>query len=107
MLWSMSAVWFFGAVLLWGLGVGAFSVAGWQSARMPRWLAALGILVGTLGVVGGVGVSLLLSRELLAGAILSTFGLLLPVWLVTISIILIRDSRGAPRPVVDEAAAAN
>jgi hypothetical protein len=104
MLWSMSAVWFFGAVLLWGVGVGSFSVAGWQSARMPRWLAGLGILVGALGVVGGVGVSLFLSRELLAGAILSTISLLLPVWLVTISVILIRDSRRA-RMVMDESSA--
>ena len=95
MLWSMSVVLFFGAVMLWGVGVAGFSLAGWRSERMPRWLAALGILVGAVGVVGGIGVNSLLSRELLAGAVLSAFGLLLPFWLVATSIILIRDGKRA------------
>lgn len=95
MLWSMSAVWFFGAVMLWGIGVGSFSVAGWQSRRMPRWLSALGIVVGAVGVVSGVGVNPLVHRELLAALALSTFGLLLPVWLVATSIMLLRDRGGA------------
>jgi hypothetical protein len=103
MLWSMSVVWFFGAVMLWGIGVGGFSVAGWRSGHMPRWLSVLGMLVGVVGVVGGIGVNFLLRHELLAGALLSTFGLLLPVWLVATSIILIRDTRGAG-VVLDEVA---
>jgi hypothetical protein len=105
MLWSMSVVWFFGAVMLWGIGVGSFSVAGWQSGRMPRWLAALGILVGAVGVACGVGVNALVGRVLLAGALLSIFGLLLPVWLVATSILLIRDGR-TRRSLVEEAAVA-
>jgi hypothetical protein len=105
MLWSMNVVWFFGAVMSWGIGVGSFSVAGWRSGRMPRWLSALGLLIGAVGVFCGIGVNALVSRELLAGAVLSMFGLLLPVWLVATSIMLIRDGR-APRPLMDEAAAA-
>jgi hypothetical protein len=88
--------------MLWGVGVGSFSVAGWQSGRMPRWLSALGIAVGAVGVTSGVVVNALVNRELLAGAILATFGLLLPIWLVGTSIILLRAARG-PRLSSDEA----
>ena len=72
-----------------------FSIAGWQSGRMPRWLSTLGLVVSMVGVVSGVAVNPIVQRELLAAAALSTFGLLLPVWLVAISIMLLRDAGAA------------
>jgi hypothetical protein len=93
MLWSMTVVLFPGALMMWGVGIAGFSIGGWQSARMRLWLAALGWFIGALGIGSAVAASALLSREVLAGVVLSAFGLLAPVWVVAVSVGLVRAAK--------------
>ena len=79
--------------MLWGIGIASFSLAGWQASRMQRWLSVLGWLVGALGVGSGIGATFLVSRDLLAGAALSGFGLLAPIWILTVSLSLLRAAK--------------
>jgi hypothetical protein len=46
----LTRVLFTGEIVAWGLLIGGFSAAGWQSSTLPRWLTILGILsaIGTL-----------------------------------------------------------
>jgi hypothetical protein len=46
----LTRILFTGEIVAWGLVVGGFSAAGWQSSTLPRWLTMLGFLsaIGSL-----------------------------------------------------------
>lgn len=48
LLFQLTRILFTGEIVAWGLVIGGFSVAGWQSATLPRWLSILGFL-GAIG----------------------------------------------------------
>jgi hypothetical protein len=48
--WKLSRVLFTVGQLFWGLMIGGFSIAGWQSAAVPKWLVIPGLLFAALGV---------------------------------------------------------
>jgi hypothetical protein len=48
LVFHLTRVLFTGEIVAWGLTIGGFSAAGWQSATLPRWLTILGFL-GAIG----------------------------------------------------------
>lgn len=50
----MTRILFTGEIVAWGLLIGGFSVAGWQSSTLPRWLTVLGFLSATGSLASGL-----------------------------------------------------
>jgi len=50
LIFYLTRVLFTGEIVAWGLLIGGFSAAGWESSTLPRWLTILGLLsaIGTL-----------------------------------------------------------
>lgn len=92
MLWSTTVVLFNGLLVLYGVGVGAFSLAGRASGRMPRWLWILGVTFGAIGIATGAGINAVVTREWAAGIVYTAFGLL-SVWVAATSVLLLRAGR--------------
>jgi len=88
LLWNLSSLLFRTAMLLAGLMILGFSIAGWQSATFPRWLSVAGLLVAASALFTSVFIAwtmtgasepLLLARDVL--------GL---VWQLGASVIMLR-----------------
>ena len=41
-------------IVAWGVLIGGFSVAGWLSDTLPKWLCAFGLVPATFGILSGV-----------------------------------------------------
>jgi hypothetical protein len=54
-----------------------FSVAAWHDRKLPRWVAALGMLAGTVGLM-----AMWRNVTALVDPVAAANNLLLPVWLV-------------------------
>jgi hypothetical protein len=50
----LTRILFTGEIVAWGLVIGGFSVAGWQSSTLPRWLSILGFLSAIASLASGV-----------------------------------------------------
>jgi len=53
-LFSLTRVLFTAEVVAWGIFIFGFSVAGWCSRRLPRWIAALGFAHAAAAMLSGV-----------------------------------------------------
>lgn len=93
-LWSTTVVLFNTLLVLYGVGVGGFSLAGRAAARMPRWLWMLGVTFGAIGIAAGAGVNLVVTRAWAGGLVYSAFGLM-GIWFAATSVLLLRSG---PRP---------
>ena len=92
MLWSTTVVLFNTLLVLYGVGVGGFSLAGRASGRMPRWVWILGVTFGAIGIATGAGVGAVVTRAWAAGLVYFAFALLL-VWVAATSVLLLRAGR--------------
>lgn len=54
LLFYLTRVLFTAEIVAWALVIIGFSVAGWASSTIPKWLVALGLLSGTAGILSGV-----------------------------------------------------
>lgn len=50
----MTRILFTGEIVAWGLLIGGFSAAGWQSSTLPKWLTLLGFLSAIGSLASGV-----------------------------------------------------
>lgn len=57
----LTRVLFTGEIVAWGLLIGGFSAAGWQSSTLPRWLTILGFLSAIGSLACGVFIVSILS----------------------------------------------
>jgi hypothetical protein len=61
LLWSLSAVVFAAVRLVWAAINTGFSVGGWLSGALPRWLCIVGLLSAVSSLVSAVGIAPLLA----------------------------------------------
>jgi hypothetical protein len=54
LLFRLTRVLFTAEIVTWSILILGFSVAGWRSGTIPRWIAALGLLQVTAGMLSGV-----------------------------------------------------
>jgi hypothetical protein len=57
----LTRILFTGEIVAWGLMIGGFSAAGWQSSTLPRWLTILGFLSAIGSLACGVFIVSILS----------------------------------------------
>ena len=63
LLFRLTRVLFTAEVVTWSILILGFSVAGWRSATLPRWLSALGVLQVVAGMTAGVFIASALSGD--------------------------------------------
>jgi hypothetical protein len=61
LIFRLTRVLFTAEVVTWTFAILGFSLAGWLSRRLPRWIAGLGLLQAALGMVSGVSIVSVLS----------------------------------------------
>jgi hypothetical protein len=78
LVFRLTRVLFTAEVVLWSFLILGFSVAGWRTARLPKWIAVLGLLQVSAGLVSGVFITSVLAGgwALMAADIASILGLL-------------------------------
>jgi hypothetical protein len=54
LVFHLTRILFTGEIVAWGLLIGGFSAAGWQSSTLPRWLTILGMLCAIGSLACGV-----------------------------------------------------
>jgi hypothetical protein len=62
-LYRLTRILFTAEVVTWSVLILGFSVAGWRSATIPRWLSALGFLQVSAGMLSGVFITSALAGE--------------------------------------------
>jgi hypothetical protein len=62
-LFGLTRVLFTAEVVTWSMLILGFSVAGWRSATLPRWMSALGFVQVVAGMIAGVTISSALSES--------------------------------------------
>jgi hypothetical protein len=60
-LFNTTRVLFTAEVMTWGVFIGGFSVAAWQSATLPKWLIVLGVVSALFSILSGVFIVLILT----------------------------------------------
>jgi Domain of unknown function (DUF4386) len=79
--------------LFWGLMIAGFSIAGWQSATVPRWLVIPGLLFAALGLFNAVLIAWIMTGgrapelHLWAQTFLGSF------WVLGVSILMVRRAK--------------
>jgi hypothetical protein len=63
LLYRLTRILFTAEVVTWSVLILGFSVAGWRSATIPRWLSALGFLQVSAGMLSGVFITSALAGE--------------------------------------------
>lgn len=66
LLFRLTRVLFTAEVVTWSILILGFSVAGWRSATLPRWILALGFLQVAAGMIAGVFITSALSGDQVA-----------------------------------------
>jgi hypothetical protein len=94
LLWNLSRLLFRAAQLLTGLMILGFSIAGWQSAIFPSWLAVVGLLFAASGLFTSVFMAWTMSDSSVVEPVLMTRDVLALFWgLCTNVIMLLKPSR--------------
>jgi hypothetical protein len=93
LLWNLSRILFMVGQLFWGLMLAGFSIAGWQSAAVPRWLVIPGLLFAASGLfsvvfiawtmTGGRAPELLYWPQIFLGLF----------WLLSASVLMVRKAK--------------
>jgi hypothetical protein len=90
--WNLSRVLFRAGQLHWGLMFAGFTIAGWQSATLPRWLAIPGLLFAALGLFDVVFIAWIMSGSA-PELLLWTPDLLGVFWLLCASLVMLRRAK--------------
>jgi hypothetical protein len=61
LVFHLTRILFTGEIVAWGLVIGGFSAAGWQSSTLPRWLTIFGFLSAIGSLACGVFIVSILS----------------------------------------------
>ena len=87
-LFNTTRVLFTAEVMTWGVFIGGFSAAGWQSASLPKWLTIFGVVPAVFGILSGAFVVSILNdgRATLLIDIASLSGL---VWFMSAGMFLL------------------
>jgi hypothetical protein len=88
-LFGITRVLFTAEVVTWSILILGFSVAGWRSATIPRWIAVLGFFQVVAGMTAGVWITSALSADSVAIPleVASAAGLL---WFICVGVYLVR-----------------
>lgn len=83
----LTRILFTGEIVAWGLLIGGFSAAGWQSSALPRWLTIPGFLVALAALACGVFiVSILTDGRAVPLVEITTLGCL--AWFVLTAVLM-------------------
>jgi hypothetical protein len=83
-------------IVAWGLVIGGFSAAGWQSSTLPRWLTILGFLDAVACLACGVLIDSVL-REGRAALLIEIASLGCLVWFLVTGVLMVLRG-GTPMP---------
>lgn len=90
----MTRILFTGEIVAWGLLIGGFSAAGWQSSTLPRWLTILGLLSAIGALASGVFIVSFL-KDGSAGPLVEVTSLGCLAWFLITGVLMAFGGRGA------------
>ncbi|MCI0330224.1 MAG: hypothetical protein L0196_04635 [candidate division Zixibacteria bacterium] len=88
--WNLSGVLFRVAQLFSGMMIAGFSIAGWQSATIPKWLTAAGLLFAASGLLTAVCIAWTMTDSRAWYLLMWTRDILGLVWFLGASIQMLR-----------------
>ena len=94
----LTRVLFTGEIVAWGLVIGGFSAAGWQSSTLPRWLTILGFLCAVAGLASGIFIVSIL-RDGQAGPLIEIASLGSLAWFVITGALMAFRGTAERKPV--------
>jgi hypothetical protein len=93
-IWGLSSVLFNTVMWAWALMLIGFSLAGWYSEVMGRWLSVLGVFGGIAALLTAAGVGSVLNGGWMTGP-WSVSLAVFPVWVLATSVRMLRRGRDA------------